>query len=591
MTVRLLAETNQGAFRRGESVILSYRVAEAPAETVPVEGFYVRIEGWTKPDFRREMTIDADMRQHAGEPLSGAATIWTVPEDAEEGAYAVDVAPLAKGGAAAGAVCRTFFRVVGENDLLTYRIRKIDYGGYPIFLLDGGMSAEYAVVKAGEALAATVSPSWVTKAPGHGPRECVATPDFLLKSIEATVAFYDEHFGADAVYDTVFISTGVSSMAYMARTFRAPILPLQFLVSVDTAAELALVLEHARRHGIEAYSTLGHDTSVDMAVAWVKLLSLPPAYRDFLIRHRVRTVLFMGASGLTGGENRARKLLRPGADAERVRHGDIFVLHPYGGIEFDERELRRKVKDFASLPLEPGFRNISDWESGVIPEQIQALGAAIREAKAASELHFVTAETYLELYNLATYATLAFYKKNESLLRGDGSGSPVKGLVLNPYLISHPHYETTQGLVPFVFFQGEAVERRIGLTVREAIRHYFPEVRLEDLPATVNTTRNFGGFALERVMEALRMLGIRQIDHADPTVDEVWDPSDGMNAPAEKIAEKLRLSGVPYEEAKRRDKRLKCLQVEDLREIAAAFPGIRVLPVDAPSVESAIFPL
>ena len=579
MTVQLWIETNQGAFHRGESVVLSYRLTHAPGTDGRFEGICVRIEGLTQPDFRLALTIGA------GAPFAGEAPIWTVPENADEGAYAVHAALLPKGGAAPAAACRTFFRVVGEHDLLTYEIRKIDYHGYPVFLLDGGMSAEYAVVKSGEALARTVSPSWVTKAPGYGPRECAASPGFLPASIEATVKYYDEHFGADTVYDTVFISTGVSSMAYMARTFQAPILPLQFLVSVDTAAELELVLEHARRHGIEAYSTLGHDASVDMAVAWVKLLSLPPAYRDFLIRHRVRTVLFMGASGLTGGENRARKLLRPGTETESVRHGDIYVLHPYGGTEFDEQELRRKVKDFASLPLEPEFRNISDWESGVIPEQIQTLGASILEADAASELHFATAETYLDLYNLATYAVLAFYKKNESRLasepRNGGTHSPIKGLVLNPYLISHPYYETTQGLVPFVFFQGEAVEHRLGGTIRDAVRRFFPDVKLEDLPAIVNTTRNFGGFALERVIEGLHRLGIRQIVHADPHVDEVWDPADGMNAPAEKIAEKLRLSGIPYEEARNRDLKLKFLQVEDLREIAKMFPGIRVLPVDA----------
>jgi len=471
-------------------------------------------------------------------------------------------------------LCRSFFRVVHPGDLLQYEIRRTEYGGFPVFLLDGGMSAEYAVLKSAEALAATACPSWVTKAPGYGPRECHAVPDFIRRSAERTTAFYDDALGADVPFDTVIVATGVSSIAYIARTVGAPVLPLHFLVSADTVEEIAAMLDHAGKAGIAAYATLGHDASVDMAVAWMKLLDLPAAYRDFLVRHRTKRVLFAGCGGLNGGENVARKVLRGDADADTLSAGDIYIMHPYGGTEFDERELARKIRDLADYPTENGLRRISDWESGVVETQIARFSQAIRAETDVRELFFLTADTYMDLYNLATYAVLAFYKKNENLLAPEGA--PVKGLVLNPYLICHPFYESSRGQLPFVFFQGEAVAARLDTTIREAISAYFPDVRLEVLPVQINTTRNFGGYALHGIVESLRGMGFRHIAYGDQSVDEVWDPSDGMNAPAEAILASLNAAGVTHRSLRDWDNRLTRLTAEDLQDIAGLYPAVHV---------------
>ena len=482
---------------------------------------------------------------------------------------------------------RTFFRVITEDDLTCFAINKTVYNDYPIYLLDGGMSAEYAVLKSGETLAVTVSPSWIVKAPGYGPRECKATPQFLLRSVERTVNFYDTEFGADAPFDTVFLSTGVSSMAYMTRVFRAPVLPLHFLAAADTVREISSVLAYSSAQEIPAYATLGHDASVDMAVAWIKLLDLPPAYRDFLKRHQVRHVLFMGCYGLSGGENAAKKVLAEQTesdgskdisdtdDTSGIDDGDLFIMHPYGGTEFDELELGRKIKDLSEYTLEPQCRQISDWESGIVHEQIQRFTHTIRTAVGVREIDLVTADTYLDLYNLATYATLAFYKKNSYALPPDVPA--VQRLVLNPYLIGHPFYETTLRMMPFVFFQGEAVEHRLGSTIRQALAAYFPDILLESLPVTINTTRNFGGFALESLLVSLRNMGFREIAYGDQNTDEVWNPDDGMNAPAEAIIESLAKSGIAHRELADWERRMSPLDAGDLHGITDVYPAIRLI--------------
>ena len=54
----------------------------------------------------------------------------------------------------------SYFRVVTPGMLTTYQIAKEEYKGLNVFMLDGGMSAEYAVQKSLANLTAGVSHTW-----------------------------------------------------------------------------------------------------------------------------------------------------------------------------------------------------------------------------------------------------------------------------------------------------------------------------------------------------------------------------------------------------------------------------------------------
>lgn len=119
---------------------------------------------------------------------------------------------------------------------------------------------------------------------------------------------YDE-LGADKPYDTVIIGTGVACTPYLARTFKAPVLPSHVLVSVNSIQELNTLLHYTQKHnGIDTYAVCGYDLSMpDIGVAWIKIRGIPDIYADFIKRHKVKNVILVGTTGVIE-ETLARKV-------------------------------------------------------------------------------------------------------------------------------------------------------------------------------------------------------------------------------------------------------------------------------------------
>ena len=248
------------------------------------------------------------------------------------------------------------------GELTCYQIEeKLWKGGLKVYLLDGGMSAEFVVQKAAEALNLGISHTWHVSGPASGPNPVYATPAFLQKSVQATVEFYDRILGVDTPFDTVIISTGIPSVPYLSATMRAPVLPLHYLVCFDSIEEVQSVLEQASSDGMSAYATAGQDPSVEPGVAWIKLLDLPELYAEFLKRHRVSNVLLVGSTATSGGETMARQL-SSGIASEAYSPESIYIMYT-GGEPGDSTALREKIKDFDQLELKDEFIGISDWES------------------------------------------------------------------------------------------------------------------------------------------------------------------------------------------------------------------------------------
>ena len=170
----------------------------------------------------------------------------------------------------------TYFRVVDDNTLTTYKIDADDYNGLPIYKLTGGMSAEFGVEKALTLFAKGISHSWYTEN-NNGPFPVWASVDFLQLSLQKTVDLYNTVLGGNKVkIKTVVLGTGVPSIPYISTTMHAAYLPIHFLASVNSVAEVEAILDHANREVCASYATLGYDGSMpEPAVAWIKLLDLP----------------------------------------------------------------------------------------------------------------------------------------------------------------------------------------------------------------------------------------------------------------------------------------------------------------------------
>lgn len=571
------ASMDQGDYLPGQSVEMDAELHNDTSSTLSISGITAKVFGISDPNFLHEQTLANSTTVPTGQSHSiSGASLWTPPVGTPPGAYGVTVQYTLANGEIWEAY-ETFFRVTSASERTVYNIDTINYSGLDVFALDGGMSAEFAVEKAGEALGASVSHSWYTSAPGSGPNPVYATPEFLEKSLQATVDFYNDNFGATTRFDTVIMSTGVPSAPYLSRAMKAPILPLHFLASLQSVKELQSILDYSAAQGISAYSTIGYDGSVEPGVAWLKLLDLPAAYKDFLTAHKVKYVVIMGSSGNIG-ESKARKLMEPGVSPTATNPGDIFVMYPGGGGTYDFDQLTLKIKDIGEFELENTYRLISDWESGIIPEQVDPISLSIYDNTCVKAVDVVKGFDSLNLYEFASFATLAFYKKNETFLASEGQ--PVAGITLNPYLIAHPFYESKLHYVPFLFWQfGDVnydVDVRLNETLRDAVNYYFPTIDFDDLDFWIDASNNFGRqLTADKYEDRLIHNGLTQIETQDYSVDEVWNPADGMDAPAERIADNLLTYSTPLS-LKTWDNNLKPLSLKDLEDIPDVYSEISV---------------
>lgn len=501
-------------------------------------------------------------------------SVWDIPHSAAESSYSMYIkgvsASLSDTYLLSDTVFKsylTFFSVMEDERSAKFSITKQVVNELPVFTLGRGLSAEYTIQKAAAALDAGISHSWFTKSYGSGPDVAVSTPNFLQRSVEETVEFYNSHFGADTKFETVIISTGIPSAAYLARTMKAPVLPLHFLISVNTIKEIQTVLDHANNNALPSYATIGHDFSLTTtkAVAWIKLLDLPKAYSNFLKQHQVQNVIILGYTGTGAGETQARKI----ADTkEKYGVGTMYTMRFAGNLS--EQYLKQILSDYEDYTY-AGFEQIADWESGIIPKQLTNFSQSIQTATGI-QTTYLTSESDIELWNLATYLMLKFYKKNQSALT---PGPYVQGVSLNPYLIAHPVYESWIRYVPFLYWQGfharYHIDTRLNTVIRKAIALYFPEADFEDLTFWVNSSNNFGGTAQgQSMMNELQLEGytVRINDFSE---DEVWDPDNGFGSPVELRAKEIMGGTMDNWNGK-----LIPLSVQDLKEIAIDFPLLNV---------------
>ena len=553
---------------------------------------------------------------------------WTAPAQALGKAY--EVAVLSQSLEAAVWQSQTFFRVGAAGALTTFAIGRVAHRDHPVFLLRGGLSAEYALEKALANLAGGTAHSWQPGAPGSGPEPVLATPGFLEKSLAATVAAYDRYLGAEARFETVIISTGFPSIPYFSHALGAPVLPIHFLVSVDSVKEIELILDRAGDKGLSAYSTLGHDTSLPLAVAWIKLLDLPRIYADFINRHGAKNVLILGSTGAIGGETKARMVLN--GSSEPYRPQSIYILYP-GTSPDDEATLNREIADLTATPLGE-FEYISDWESGITSIQMDNFRRSV-ERQTAAGLTVVSAENLITLYNLGTYAALALMHKNAGL---PGARTPT-GIALNPYLIGYPAYEHWQGYVPYVYWQGNppasiaamALETvTLGMqrtfpgidvselevwmnstrnfggyfapehwqgyvpyvywqgnppasiaamaleTVTLGMQRTFPGIDVSELEVWMNSTRNFGGYFAPPIARALSDRGMASIRENDYSLDENWDLGDGLNSASEAAVRQI-VTAEPAARFEAWRRALVLLELDEFLDVARWDPDIDVV--------------
>ena len=556
--------TDKPLYTPGEKVTLEkFRVINKGQEQAVVDSLFICVgtseSGGEVQKVKQLVNANLILNQGQGVFFQPVEIINSV--ELESGAYLINVELIA--GETKVSEYLTFFRVDEQSDQLSFQIDRDNLGKLPIYSLRGGLSAEYAVQKAISSLTSGISHSWNVPEPGMGPKPIPPTPDFLQRSAQKTVDIYNNYLGESTPIETVIIGTGIPSTQYLSRALNAPVLPIHFLIGVHTIKEVQTVLDRCIADDIKAYATIGHDYSLSMtqSVAWIKLLSLPHVYQQFLIDHKVQQVVFHGALG-KGGESGARKFRD---DTKHYGAGSIYLMHFAG--DQSEKYLGETIRDFDTTKLEP-FQFIADWEAGIIMNQVQDIANEIKESTSIDATLMVTTDDAIHLWNMGTYLMLHLLKKNDLSL---------KGISLNPYLIGHPVFETTKGLVPFLYWQGFNpqfhINNRLNTVIKESIEHYYPVVTMQDLTYWVNSTNNFGG--LEQGLEmssVLKQNGLSKVVDNDYQSAEVWFPQDGINSAVEVRAQILNATDVTN-----LNQKLTFLTLTDIEYISKTFNGIQVL--------------
>lgn len=570
--------SDSGSYLQNSEVKLSCKLLNKLTSPISIKAVNAKIRNLsTSSDFFEEVVLKEDFSLDAGDSLTiSNRPIWQIPVSAAKEAYGIYIEVTFPDNSQS-IMYQTFFRVTEPSMLTHYNISKSTYQGLNIFCLDGGMSAEYSVEKAAETLGDGISHSWFVNAPGSGPNHVYATPQFLEKSVEHTVDFYNNHFGANTTFSTVIISTGIPSVAYLAATMKAPVLPLHFLVSCNTGKEIQTILNYSNQHRLSSYAALGHDPSVPFAVAWIKLLDIPDQYIDFLKQHHVQNIILCGATGSTGGEATAKEVISS-ENTGKYDPASLYILYPQGGTAEDLIQLRSKIKDFGELDISPAFMRIADWESGINAEQTTNFSRTIKARTNINKISLITAAEDISLWNLGTYLLLSFIDKNKALLTQPGK-SPINGVTLNPYLVAHPRYECKMLDVPMLYWQLNPPQHtvdRLKVTVKNAISTYFPTVDFDHLNFTINASNNFAGANVQGLKSSLIANGFMNITESDHSEDEIWNPADELKAPCERAASSIVASGVSSYTTWNSE--LLLLNMDDLRTLATRFPEILITP-------------
>lgn len=459
----------------------------------------------------------------------------------------------------------SYFRILSPGQLSTYSIEKENYSGLDIFKLRGGMSAEFAVQKALTSLKSGVSHTWKNDAFG-GPERVYGNPDFLEKSVQYTVDLYNEQLGENTPVKTVIISTGLPCVPYLSNAMKAPVLPLHFLLSVNTAKEVQSVLDYSQAKNLSTYATLGYDGSMSgVGVAWIKLLDLPSQYAKFIEDHQVEQVILLGVGQSAIGESYARKVIKANSGDEYAP-GSLYILYTGYGSQNDINELTKKIIDFNSLKLDEA-RLIADWESGITNSQVDQFSASLKSIPGVN-VYSIAPNDMMVLYNSSTYFTLELFEVNKQIFVND----PVKGVVLNEYLTSHPAYELANGYLPFLYWQfnpAKSTIDRVDGYIKSALKSYYPDKNMVGLNFFLNS--NYGRQSLRNELTGRGYVNITE--NTDP--GDIWDNADGMNKRCEKVANEIIANQTP-DGFKNWNNSLTPIGISNLNAISARYPGFKI---------------
>lgn len=564
--------TDRNEYRPGETVSCSFMLSNNTTLSSTIRNLIIKVIDLSKPETpvlsQTSLNRSLILEGNSSETIEANA-FFTIPSEITEGtSCGITLSCLFDDGMQVS-INGSYFRVVDDHTLTVYKINKENYQGLNILKLMGGMSAELGVEKALSNLTGGVSHSWYNHTNGSTPEPVLMTPDFLQRSLKKTVDLYNEALGNNTPVETVIIGTGVPALNYLTNAMKAVYLPIHFLGAANTAREVQSVLNYANENGHPCYATLGYDGSIpDVGVAWVKLLDLPEEYKQFINDHQVRNVILFGVGEKVIGESYARKVLTEDRTAEYGANSLYLQYTQYGSAD-DISSLSSRIYDFTSLNLDEN-RLIADWESGILDTQIENFAQALKTETSAQPYRLTCPSDMMALYDLGSYLSIHYIKKNESAL----SSPYINGVCYNEYLVCLPAYETIKGFIPLLYWQftepSNTNGRATGMLKTELARHY-PNTVFSQLQFFLNS-----GYNKENFRNRLINYGIPSTNILERGEQQIWYPADGMESPCEMAALDI-VNHIGVESYKQMLQSLTPLSISDLSSLIHEMNGVELV--------------
>lgn len=560
---------NQIAYWPGEEVICSFELLNETLYPMNIREVRVRIENLSdNGELLSEQAVASDVVIESGKSARvDAGKIYTVPGTLKPSSFCRVKIILGLEGDVITTLDGGYFRAINSESLITYEIEKSDYHGLPVYRQIGDMSSGYGVLKSLTAFGRGISAT-MEEAPQGGTYPVAPTPEFLQRSLQKTVDLYNAEIGVNTKIKRVVIGTGVASVSYFSTMMDAVYLPIHFLVSANSTAEIQSILDYSNDKGYSTYATLGYDGSMPgVGVAWIKLLDLPEEYKKFILDHQVEEVYVYGVSQEGIGESYARKILGENSSEEAYAPGSVYILYTNFGSAADIDALSNRLYDYHALRLDEA-EYISDWESGIIDEQVDNFSLSVR-SNTSADIYTVTTADMMALYNISSYLTVKYIQKNEDRLQ-----SPyLKGISFNEYLTNHPHYEAYTGHVPLLYWQfnpAASTVQRIDTDIKPAISMCYPALAEAVYGWEYYLNSNLRRFELrdELVKRNVSASKIKIRESADK-----WNPDDQLVGSAEDFARDI-VERIGVETYRNNIGQMKSLTLEELREICGMIKGM-----------------
>lgn len=266
---------------------------------------------------------------------------------------------------------------------------------------------------------------------------------------------------------TVLHSPGFLSVNYMTELCNFVYLPSQFLVGFNSVRELKNVLTDLKENGIEAYAVAGYDGCIpNCLVAWIKFVKIPPQYQDLIENYlQSDSVLFAGVyseNSRTYGENVIHQYGEP---TNTITSENLYFLHIIScySLPLSEEPECASITFYTPPPPNPTqqdwdiFRKLAlDFECSKIHNE--TLCSYVGDWESAFD---ISKEKYFPTFmGVIKFAqaidTKPLYKVSYELSREfmDINHITIQGVVLNPYILNTPTYETNYGYLGYSYWGG-----------------------------------------------------------------------------------------------------------------------------------------